>query len=151
MLRALWDGFSCRAALEHGLSCEWAPGSEADPVRGPEWWEWWLFNNFSCPSSELWAITLAWAGHCMSSEPKQKPTKSWDHLLSLTTEIFSPESDIFLSGWQMLFLSPDSEHNVRANVRTVIWNKSHVEISVWIPRGNILIEQLLPISSFACY
>ena len=47
---------SCRVvALEHGLSCEWAPGCEADPVHSSEWW---LFNNFSCPS-ELWAITLA--------------------------------------------------------------------------------------------
>ena len=70
-------GSSCRVvALEHGLSCEWAPGGEADPVHSSEWW---LFNNFSCPS-ELWALSDHTG--CMSSEPKQKPAKSRDHLLS---------------------------------------------------------------------
>ena len=138
-LRVRRLGSSCRVvALEHGLSCEWAPGCEADPVHSPEWW---LFNNFSCPS-ELRALSDHTG--CMSSEPKQKPAKSRDHLLSswpLLKYFCSPQVHWHIferRGWQMLFSSPDSEHNVRANVRTVIWNKSHVEISVWIPRGNIL-------------
>ena len=97
-LRVRRLGSSCRVvALEHGLSCEWAPGCEADPVHSPEWW---LFNNFSCPS-ELRALSDHTG--CMSSEHKQKPAKSRDHLLSswpLLKYFCSPQvsTDIFLSG-----------------------------------------------------
>ena len=97
-------------------------------------------SDDSLTTSLPWALSdhtgQDWAACQVNPNKNQQKAETICCLWPL--KYFAPESDIFLSGWQMLFLSPDSEHNARANVRAVIWNKSHVEISVWIPRCNIL-------------
>ena len=125
------EHFACgdggRVALEHGLSCEWGLSSVHPVQRGR-----------SCPGGmddSLTTLPRALSDHTSRAACQVNQTKTHKNSPSAVSDhwtIFEP-GKCFLVHIE----GPGWEHNVRANVRTWIWNKSHVEISVW-PRVNSL-------------